>query len=43
MKDLNLPLPPVRPASYALGREIYQAITSWTGTTSTCCWTGRPT
>lgn len=27
MKDLNLPLPPVRPVSYALGREIYQAIT----------------
>lgn len=27
MKDLNLPLPPVRPASHALGREIYQAIT----------------
>lgn len=27
MKDLNLPLPPVRPSSYALGREIYQAIT----------------
>ena len=27
MKDLNLSLPPVRPASYALGREIYQAIT----------------
>ena len=27
MKDLNVPMPPVRPASYALGREIYQAIT----------------
>ena len=27
LKGLNLPLPPVRPASHALGREIYQAIT----------------
>ena len=27
MKDLNVPMPPVRPASYALGREIYQAVT----------------
>lgn len=27
ISDLNIPMPPVRPASYALGREIYQAIT----------------
>lgn len=27
ISDLNIPMPPVRPASYALGREVYQGVT----------------
>ena len=27
IQDLYIPMPPVRPARYALGREIYQAVT----------------
>ena len=27
ISDLSIPMPPVRPAQYALGREIYQAVT----------------
>lgn len=27
IKDLNISMPPVRPASYALGREVYQGVT----------------
>ena len=27
IQDLYIPIPPVRPARYALGREIYQAVT----------------
>lgn len=27
MEELSLPMPPIRPAEYALGREIYQAVT----------------
>lgn len=27
MKDLNIPTPPIRPARYALGRQVYQAVT----------------
>ena len=42
MKDLNLPLPPVRPASHALGREIYQPSPSWTGTRAPAAGPGAP-
>ena len=27
VRDLNIPMPPVRPAEYALGREVYQGVT----------------
>lgn len=27
IRELHIPMPPVRPARYALGREIYQAVT----------------